>query len=55
MDTTPLTLERNGAVFERHTYRHDSLNLVAWIIRPVSSGPFPLLDLNHGPRHHHGA
>jgi dienelactone hydrolase len=41
-------LHRKGAVFERHTYRHDGLELVAWVIRPPSSGPFPLLVLNHG-------
>lgn len=45
---TPLILDRNGAVFERHTYRHDGLNLVAWIIRPPGPGPFPLLVQNHG-------
>jgi dienelactone hydrolase len=43
-----LVLERNGAVFERHSYRHDGLELVAWIIRPPGSGPFPVLVLNHG-------
>ena len=48
MTTPPLILERNGAVFERHTYRYDGLELVAWIIRPLGSGPFPLLVLNHG-------
>jgi hypothetical protein len=30
------------------TYRHGGLGLVAWIIRPPSPGPFPLLILNHG-------
>ena len=40
--------ERNGAVFERHTYRHDGLELVAWIVRPPGPGPFPLLVTNHG-------
>ncbi len=44
----PLILDRNGAVFERHAYRHDGLNLVAWIIRPPGPGPFPLLVQNHG-------
>jgi len=48
MATSPLILDRNGAVFERHTYRHDGLDLVAWIIRPPGSGPFPLLVQNHG-------
>jgi dienelactone hydrolase len=48
MATQPLILDRNGAVFERHTYRHDGLELVAWIIRPPGPGPFPLLVLNHG-------
>jgi dienelactone hydrolase len=41
-------LDRNGAVFERHTYRHEGLELVAWIVRPPGLGPFPLLVLNHG-------
>jgi dienelactone hydrolase len=48
MATPSLVLDRNGAVFERHTYRHDGLELVAWIIRPPGAGPFPLLVLNHG-------
>ena len=48
MATAPLILNRNGAVFERHTYRHDGLELVAWIIRPPGRGPFRLLVLNHG-------
>jgi dienelactone hydrolase len=48
MATLPLIRERNGAVFERHTYRHDGLALAAWIIRPLGPGPFPLLVLNHG-------
>jgi dienelactone hydrolase len=48
MPPSPLILERNGAVFERHTYRHDGLELVAWIIRPLGPGPFPLLVMNHG-------
>jgi dienelactone hydrolase len=43
-----IILDRNGAVFERHTYRHDGMELVAWIIRPPGRGPFPLLVLNHG-------
>jgi dienelactone hydrolase len=43
-----LILDRNGAVFERHTYRHDDLELVAWVVRPPGRGPFPLLVLNHG-------
>jgi dienelactone hydrolase len=48
MATVPLILDRNGAVFERHAYRHDGLELVAWIIRPPGPGPFSLLVLNHG-------
>ena len=48
MATSPLILDRNGAVFERHTYRHDGLKLVAWIVRPPGPGPFPLLVRNHG-------
>ena len=48
MTSSPLILGRNGAVFERHTYRHDGLNLVAWVIRPPGPGPFPLLIINHG-------
>jgi hypothetical protein len=48
MAPPPLILDRNGAVFERRTYRHDGLELVAWIIRPPGPGPFPLLVLNHG-------
>jgi hypothetical protein len=47
MAPAPLILDRNGAVFERHTYRHDGLELVAWIIRPPGPGPSPLLVLNH--------
>jgi len=43
-----LILEHNGAVFERHAYRHDDLALVAWIIRPPGPGPFPLVVLDHG-------
>lgn len=48
MAASPGIFERNGAVFERHTYFHDGLELVAWIIRPQGSGPFPLLVFNHG-------
>src|ERR1700722_15562306 len=48
MASPSLILDRNGAVFERHTYRHEGLELVAWIVRPPGLGPFPLLVLNHG-------
>src|SRR5271156_735704 len=48
MASPSLILERNGAVFERHTYRHDGMELVTWIVRPPGLGPFPLLVLNHG-------
>jgi dienelactone hydrolase len=48
MATPPLILDRNGALFERHIYRHDGFDLVAWVIRPLGAGPFPLLVLNHG-------
>ncbi len=44
----PLVLERNGAVFERHSYHHDGLELALWVIRPPGIGPFPLVVLNHG-------
>ena len=48
MAPSPLILDRNGVVFERHVYHHDGLDLVTWIIRPSGSGPFPLLLHNHG-------
>ncbi len=48
MTSSPLVVERNGAVFERHAHRLDGLNLIAWIIRPLGAGPFPLLVHNHG-------
>ena len=35
---------------EKLSYRHDGLKLVAWLMKPRGTGPFPLVVWNHNSR-----
>jgi predicted acyl esterase len=43
-------VEQERCIIERHIYSHDGRRLVAWIMRPKSEGPFPVVVWNHGSR-----